>query len=49
MVILWLQKKTEQCVFAIISCVWLQPEVICGCNMTVPVWLKLLGYLWLQA
>jgi hypothetical protein len=53
MVILWLRKKgLNQCVVATILRVWLQPEVICGCNMTESVWLKatwLFGYLWLQA
>jgi hypothetical protein len=39
------KKKPEQCAFATILRVWLQPEVICACNMTVSMWLKLFGYL----
>jgi hypothetical protein len=38
-------KKPKQCVFATIFCVWLQLDVMCGCNLPVSVWLKLLGYL----
>jgi hypothetical protein len=40
-----IEKSLNQCVFATILRAWLQPEVNCGCNMTVSVWLKLLGYL----
>jgi hypothetical protein len=31
------KKGPEQCVFATSLCVWLQPLVICGCNMTMSV------------
>jgi hypothetical protein len=41
-------KKPEQCVFATIFCVWLQLDVMSGCNLTVFVRLKLLDYVWLQ-
>jgi hypothetical protein len=32
------KKGLNQCVFATILHVWLQPEVICGCSMTESVW-----------
>jgi hypothetical protein len=42
-----IEKRPEQCVFATILRALLQPEVICGCNMTLCVvkatWL--FGYL----
>jgi hypothetical protein len=39
------KKSLNRCVITTILRVWLQPKVICGCNMTESVWLKLLGYL----
>jgi hypothetical protein len=39
LVILLLQKRTEQCVFATILRAWLQPQVICGYKT----WLCLCG------
>jgi hypothetical protein len=32
------KKSLNQCVVATILRVWLQPEVICGCNITESVW-----------
>jgi hypothetical protein len=37
-------KKSLNSVWLQLFCVCLQSEVIFGCNMTVSVWLKLLGY-----
>jgi hypothetical protein len=34
------KKRPEQCVFETILRAWLQPEVICDCNMTLSMWLK---------
>jgi hypothetical protein len=39
------KRQNNVCLQLFCVCVWLQPKVICGCNMTVSVWLKLLDYL----